>query len=48
MSTDPDRTDNATLSERLAARGWPLFALALVVLAVIFGWMFLTVELAGS
>ena len=48
MSADSDRAESAPLSERLAARGWPLFVLALVVLAVVFGWMFLTVELAGS
>jgi hypothetical protein len=48
MSADPDRPGRRSLSERLAAGGWPLFALLILVLAVIFGWLFLTVDLAGG
>jgi hypothetical protein len=48
MSADPHRPGRRSLSERLTTGGWPLFALLIVVLAVIFGWMFLTVDLAGG
>ena len=36
-----------TLSERIAAGGWLLYTLELLVLVVIFGWLFMTVQLAG-
>jgi hypothetical protein len=42
MSSTPHRS----LSERLAAGGWPVFVLEFVVLAVLFGWLFITVHFA--
>ena len=36
-----------TFSERLATGGWLLYAVEVLVLLVIFGWLFLTVSLAG-
>lgn len=47
---DQDRqADRArrSLSERIAAGGWLMYALELLVLVVIFGWLFMTVQLAG-
>ncbi|MGY5883526.1 hypothetical protein [Modestobacter lacusdianchii] len=44
----PDRSRGAELRQRIADGRWPLFALELVVLAVIFGWLFLTVAATGG
>jgi hypothetical protein len=35
------------MSERMAEGGWLLYALELLALVVIFGWLFLTYRLAG-
>ena len=36
-----------TFSERLATGGWLLYVVEVLVLLVIFGWLFMTVSLAG-
>ena len=37
-----------TFSERVANGGWLLYTVEVLVLLVIFGWLFLTVSLAGG
>lgn len=49
MKTDPQHEhERRGLMNRLSEGGWLLYAALLVVLAVIFGWMFLTTYLAGG
>ncbi|WP_299951219.1 hypothetical protein [uncultured Modestobacter sp.] len=43
-----DRSGRSGLRQSIADGRWPLFALELVVLAVIFGWLFLTVAATGG
>ncbi|WP_222195039.1 hypothetical protein [Modestobacter italicus] len=43
-----DRSVRAGLRRSIADGRWPLFALELVVLAVVFGWLFLTVAATGG
>ena len=47
MAARPEDKGRRSLSERLAEGGWLLYALEVLVLVVIFGWMFLTYRLAG-
>jgi hypothetical protein len=49
VTTEPHKNDQRrSLMDRLGEGGWLLYAALLLVLAVIFGWMFLTTHLAGS
>ncbi len=49
VKTEPQNKDERRgLMNRLSEGGWLLYAALLVVLAVIFGWMFLTTYRAGS
>ena len=47
---DDRRSDQRkqNFSERLATGGWLLYTIEVLVLLVIFGWLFLTVSLAGG
>ena len=48
MSAESDRKEHPSLRQRMADGGWPLFALEALILAVVFGWLFVTVALAGG
>ena len=48
MSAAPDHEHRPTFTERVSASGWRMFALELLVLVVVFGWLFVTVTVAGN
>ncbi|MCZ2805490.1 hypothetical protein O2W18_10280 [Modestobacter sp. VKM Ac-2983] len=50
MADEPDsgQSDDPGLREQLANGGWQLYALEVLVLLVIFGWLFITVYLGGG
>ena len=48
MSAESDRREHPPLRQRIADGRWPVFVLEALVLAVVFGWLFLTVAVAGG
>jgi len=48
MSGAPDRSERPGLSERISTNGWLMVAIEVLFLAVVFGWLFVTLAVAGG